>query len=75
MKNSKQCPKCQSREIVRVNGSVGAYGSGNNIRLGMTSYSAVEIHHYICLECGYSEEWIDQEDLWKIKNNKRAKKI
>ncbi|MGO9473878.1 MAG: hypothetical protein ACLPWS_10820 [Rhodomicrobium sp.] len=32
MKTSKKCPKCQSRDIIRVSGEIGGYGSGNHIR-------------------------------------------
>ena len=41
MKNSKMCPKCQSAEIIRIDGYAGAYGSGNNVLTGMSIFSAV----------------------------------
>lgn len=31
MKNTETCPKCNSREIIKIPGKAGAYGSGNNI--------------------------------------------
>lgn len=62
MKNTKMCPKCNSREILRIPGKAGAYGSGNNITVGSTIFSAVKITRYLCCECGYSEEWIDNKD-------------
>ena len=31
MKNSRICPKCQSVNIVRIDGYAGAYGAGNNV--------------------------------------------
>ena len=31
MKETKTCPKCDSQDIVRVPGRVGAYAVGNNI--------------------------------------------
>ena len=43
--------------------------SGENV------LSAVEVHRYVCLECGFTEEWIDKEDLEKVKKGKKAKPI
>ena len=66
MKNTQTCPKCNSAEIVRVEGSAGAYGIGNNIQIGWTNLSAVLVHRYVCCSCGYSEEWIDKDDIPKL---------
>ena len=67
MKNRRICPKCNSSDILLVPGKAGAYGSGNNIQTGMTIFSAVLVHRYVCCSCGYSEEWIDKEDIQKLK--------
>ena len=67
MKNKRICPKCNSSDILLVPGKAGAYGSGNNIQTGMTVFSAVLVHRYVCCSCGYSEEWIDKEDIQKLK--------
>ena len=48
MKKSKVCPKCNGTDILRVEGKAGAYGSGNNIMTGMTIFSAVLVHRYVC---------------------------
>lgn len=72
MKNTRICPKCDSTDIVRIDGYAGAYGSGNNIMTGMTIFSAVNVNRYICCKCGFSEEWIDREDIEKIRNSKKA---
>lgn len=74
MKNTKICPKCHSNDIVRIDGSVGSYGSGNNIALGMTVFSYIKVNRYICCSCGFTEEWIDKEDIQEIKISKRAKR-
>jgi len=68
MKHSRVCPKCAGREILRVEGKAGAYASGNNIMVGMTILSAVLVHRYVCCSCGYSEEWIDKEDIPTLKD-------
>lgn len=67
MKTTGRCPKCSGTDILRVPGKAGAYGSGNNIITGMTVFSAVPVHRYVCCSCGYSEEWIDQNDLQKLR--------
>ena len=73
MKNSEKCIKCGSDEVVRFDGYAGPYGVGNNIMVGKSIFSAVNVNRYVCCKCGYSEEWIDKEDLDKVKFSKRAK--
>ncbi len=74
MKNSKICPKCKSVDIVRIDGYTAAYGAGNNVMVGKSIFSAVNVNRYVCCACGFTEEWIDQEDLEKIANSKKAKR-
>lgn len=66
MKNTNKCPKCGSSDIIKVPGYAGAYGSGNNIMVGMTIKSAVPVDRYLCDSCGYSEEWVDIDNIEKI---------
>ena len=73
MKTTNRCPKCDSFDIVRIDGYSGPYGVGNNIMTGASIFSAVNVNRYVCCNCGYSEEWIDTEDLDKVKNSKKAK--
>lgn len=63
MKVTNQCPKCGSDDILRIEGYTGSYGAGNNVRTGLSIFSAVNVHRYLCCNCGFSEEWIDQEDI------------
>ncbi len=56
MKNTKKCPKCGSHELIKITGEAGAYGSGNNIPIGATTFSAVPVDRYLCTECRFSEE-------------------
>ena len=53
--------------MIRVEGTAGPYGTGNNIAIGATIFSYVKVPRYVCCECGYAEEWIDTEDLPKLK--------
>ena len=73
MKNNNKCPKCNSDDIIKVNGSSRGYSAGNNIITGATIFSAVKANRYICCNCGYCEEWIDKEDISKIKNSRNPK--
>ena len=74
MKNSKTCPKCKSEDVVRIDGYAGPYGTGNNVMVGKSIFSAVNVNRYVCCDCGYTEEWIDTEDLEKISASKKAKR-
>lgn len=67
MKNKNACPKCGGTDILKVKGNCGAYGTGNNIPVGWSNFSAVLVHRYICCDCGYVEEWIDKEDIPSLK--------
>jgi len=73
MKNTRICPKCNSTDIIRIDGYAGPYASGNNIMLGQTIFSAVNVNRYICCSCGFTEEWIDREDIEKVRKSKKAK--
>ncbi|OUQ59577.1 hypothetical protein B5E58_03850 [Tyzzerella sp. An114] len=68
MKNTGICPKCNGNDILKVPGKSGAYGSGNNIQVGLTIFSAVLVDRYVCCSCGYSEEWINKEDIETLKD-------
>ena len=67
MKNSKKCPKCSSSRIIKIPGQVGPYGAGNNIPTRTFIPSFVKVTRYLCSNCGFSEEWIDEKkDIEKI---------
>lgn len=40
------------------------------------NFNSIKIspNRYICCECGYTEEWIDREDIEKVKKSKKAKR-
>jgi predicted nucleic-acid-binding Zn-ribbon protein len=62
MKNTGQCPKCESKELLRIEGQAGAHGAGNNIPVGWTIFSSVKVTRFLCTSCGFSEEWIESRD-------------
>ncbi len=74
MKKTGICPKCGGNDVVRIDGYAGPYGTGNNVMTGKSIFSAVNVNRYICLSCGFSEEWIDEGDLAQVANSKKAKR-
>ncbi|MBA3530717.1 MAG: hypothetical protein H0T73_02190 [Ardenticatenales bacterium] len=61
MKNNKSCPKCQSKDIIRVT-------SNQNTVLSIGWFRAVAITRYVCAPCGYTEEWIESaSDIEKLR--------
>jgi len=68
MKNSKTCPKCGAKYIVRIPGKVGMYGVGSNIMTGFSIFSGVKVTRFFCAGCGFIESWVESpKDLEKIK--------
>ena len=60
MKNNEVCPKCNSKEIVKVKHS-------HNSKIYIGFADKARLAKYVCTSCGYIEEWIDNEtDLGKI---------
>ena len=72
MNRTRICPKCGSNEIYVIDGYTGPYGSGNNVMIGATVFTAVKVNRFICCACGFTEEWIGREDLEKVKKSKKA---
>jgi len=69
LKTTGTCPKCGSREVIRIPGSVSGHGAGNNIPVGVTIFSSVRVTRFLCSRCGYSEEWIESPaDIEKLRN-------
>ena len=69
MKDTKRCPKCDSDDVLRLQGERQGYGAGNNIRIGL--FGVVLPTKYLCCACGYIEEWVDDKsDIQRIKNSR-----
>lgn len=75
MKNTGKCPKCGGTDIRMVEGFVGAAGTGNNLLLGLSIYSGIPKNTYVCCDCGYTEEWINEGDIERVRNSKKAKRV
>ena len=57
------CTKCNSEDLLFVEATRGAYGSGNVIPLSpMFNFwpmkPSVKVNRFVCMTCGYCEEWI-----------------
>lgn len=71
MKNGKSCPKCGCEDIRVVSGEAERISQANVIPAG--ALTRIYVSRYLCMACGYSEEWIDRDDLKKCKTFPRAK--
>lgn len=72
VKNSHQCPKCGSADIV-VESKKSSISYNNYVTVKQNWAKFIMMSRYICLSCGYTEEWVDKvEDLIKIE--KKLKK-
>ena len=60
--------KCHSSDIVIVKGQKTNYAKGNVIFTGATIFSAAIVDRFVCCNCGFVEEWVDNpQDLQKIR--------
>ncbi len=77
MKNTKICPKCSGTNIIVIQNDGHPDGTyGNNIQCKATVLSGVVfVKRYICCSCGYTEEWIDRENIDTILNSKKIIKL
>ena len=72
MKFSNQCPKCESSNLVKESKKSNPYYT-NYVYVKKNWASYISLTRYICLHCGYTEEWVDKPDeLEKIE--KKLKK-
>ena len=60
MRKSGFCPKCGSADLVVV--EPGLY---NSFPAGM--FAAARLERYVCLDCGFSEEWVEEAALEKVR--------
>jgi Zn ribbon nucleic-acid-binding protein len=74
MKHNGVCPKCNGTDILLIPGKAGAYGVGNNIPVGATVFSYALVNRYLCCSCGYSEEWVDKDEMDKLKKKYQKKR-
>ena len=63
MRYSFKCPKCDSRQVVEVIGS--NMNQHQNIPLNKWSFRNATLDRYICVDCGYTEEFVQLTDSFK----------
>lgn len=67
MKNTNTCPKCQSKDVVNIS-SQSSNRYTNDLPVGIWSWQTVPLARYVCVNCGFTEEWIAaQEHIEKIR--------
>lgn len=71
MRNSKMCPKCGGEDIRRINGDADHISTANVIVLG--AFKRVYVPRYLCISCGFMEEWIEEDDLKHFKTFPKVK--
>lgn len=68
MKSTKKCPKCGGSDIYFIPGTVNFKENGRNIGIAkLMKFEAIELDRYICGGCGYTEEYISDAGLVRIK--------
>jgi hypothetical protein len=65
VKNSGQCPKCGGQRIGYQPGGL-LQGQNSMILGGGLFPSRARIGRFFCLDCGFSEEWIDDMDAIQV---------
>jgi len=63
MRFSYECPKCASKEVLEITGS--DMNSFQKIPLNKWSIKNAVLDRYICIECGYTEEWVQLSESFK----------
>ena len=62
MKTSNTCVKCNSNNLRKIEGKY-PLSKVNNI-IKVSPFKTLYVTSYVCVECGYLEEWIEKpEDL------------
>lgn len=62
MKRTGRCPKCGGRDLLAV--EPGLY---NSFPTGF--FSSAKIQRYVCRSCGYTEEWIAEDSMEKLRHS------
>lgn len=68
MKQSCTCPKCQGRRIARIEHvpDDGPEGRHLGLRLGFIRRSVAGVEAYVCVQCGYFEEYVKERELAEV---------
>lgn len=62
MKTGRPCPKCASDDRPSIPG--GLFKAQDHARVGVIFTYTFRIARHVCLQCGFTEEWVDRpEDM------------
>lgn len=64
------CPKCASNEVYSDNY---ATKRGERMIIPITGFKRFFLDSYICINCGYVEEWIPEKELKDAKMIEKVK--
>lgn len=68
MKRTGICPKCGSRDLVRVPDDAHRYLANSICITRLVTVERVPVGRYVCCDCGYVENWVEtRRDLDRIK--------
>ncbi|MDX1408935.1 MAG: hypothetical protein R3330_12395 [Saprospiraceae bacterium] len=73
MKDSYQCPKCTSTEVIRIEGN--RLNQNQVVSLTKWGTATVVLDRLLCTNCGFTEEWIKIDDKfrrWLDKNRDKG---
>ena len=73
MKHTFQCPKCQSVDVIKIEGQ--KYNQNQLVSLTNWGTITAVIDRYLCTHCGYTEEWLqlsDKFNKWVQKNKDKG---
>lgn len=69
MKNTHVCPKCGSRNIVRVPDNAHRYLANSICITKTVTVERIPVARYVCCGCGHVENWVEtQRELDTIKH-------
>ena len=60
MRTTSTCPKCNSTDVISVKGN--KLNQNHRISLDNWGLKYVVIDRYLCVRCGYTEEWLQMDD-------------
>lgn len=60
MKNTGKCPKCSSGDLATNSNRA---KQGDRTIISISAWYSVQVATYICMQCGYIEEYVDDESM------------
>ena len=66
MKHVNECKKCESADILKIEGKQMIGETINQLRT--TILESIPVTRFLCSDCGYTEEWVENHlDLKRMK--------